>query len=117
MTINVTHASTRHTFKATAPEGAPFIVTSGEDQIATSNIDIEISLDATGTLRVVGTFYTGTGRALSADGTPTRAKRQVQGTNLSRLPQDVRLALQESIREAVGAVHDPNGQLNGLDNR
>lgn len=117
MSINVTHTTTRYTFTVTAPAGEPFVLDDRGTQMVAESIDFEVSTDNTGTLCTVGVHFVAHGHPRRGDGTLSRSKRTMQGGNLKRIPIEVRLALQEGIREAVGSLHDPLGQLNGYDAR
>lgn len=117
MPINVSHNMTRHAFTVEAPEGEWFAVQSSGEQIAVGRIDFEVVTDGSATLCKVGARYSAKGHLIREDGTLSRSKRNVQGVNLARVPVEARLALQEGIRESIGALRDPLGQLDGYDGR
>ena len=115
--IDVTHTGTRYSLTLTAPEGEHIVIDDRGTQVAVTSIDFDIITDGARRLNSIGVHFHAKGVALREDGTRTRAKRLVQGGNLKRIPLDIRLALQEGIRESLGDFEDPLGQLNGYDGR
>ena len=108
---------TTHSVTVTAAAAGPFLIAGRDETVAAQSVVVKVIVDGTGTLRTVGTVYVARGFAVREDGSVTKAKRLAQGNNLSRLPVEVREAVKEALRETVGALHDPLGQLDGYDGR
>ena len=115
--IDVQHTATSYSLTLTVPEGEVIAIDDRGDTVAVTSIDFDIFTDGSRRLAPVGVHFVARGHATREDGTTTRAKRTVQGVNLKRIPLDIRLALQEGIRDEIGDLDDPLGQLNGYDGR
>lgn len=115
MSITVSHETTQYKFYVDAPEGEHFLLDDQGDTVAVKRIEFKVTTDGARTLSKVGVFFYAHGHKQRPDGTITRSKRLIQGGNLKRIPLIVRLALQEGIREAIGTLDDPLGQLDGYD--
>lgn len=97
-----------HTVTVSAPEGDHFVVSQGDGQAITDKISVTVHTDEHGTLRTVGTGWTARGRTLT-DGKPVGREHHLHGTNLTRLPAEAVVAVQQAL--ASLDLDDPNRQL------
>lgn len=107
-------ARTVHTFVVTHEPGETVRVDSYNTPgfIHATDITVEVTVEGSALTRV-GTSWAARGYHTKADGTPSRRPATSDGRNMGRLPIEVRLAVAEALREAVGHVEDPHDQLNG----
>lgn len=102
-----------HTITVTAPEGKPFVHEDSDGYFYEARTyGIEVILDETGALALVGTRWSAR-RTMTSDRGKRWPARLMDGTNLTRVPVEVLAAVHETLRDRVGVVRDPKDQLCG----